>query len=143
MRPLLWAAVIPFGIMYDAVSVSNECDVLVEALHRKRAVDCSDATHHKVHVYKLETMLGLLNKNQGPGFVAGGLVLDRGFCVGFFAKLVGLTATAIGSLLALQPTRTNVGANACDLTKAQTALLAAMAAQFNNTCHYTVSLGPE
>ena len=138
---LLWATVLPFGMIFDAVSVSNECDVLVETLHQKRTVDCSDTTHHNVH--KLEIMLGFLNKNQGPGFVAGGLVLDRGFCVRFFAKLAGLTATAIGSLLALQPTRTNTDANACELTKAQTALLAAMAAQFNNTCHYTVSLGPE
>ena len=54
------AACFPFMILWDMADASTECDLLVRALNEKRIADPSDDTHAKV--YKLEVMLGCLNK---------------------------------------------------------------------------------
>ena len=71
-------ACVPALILFDFADCSTECDLLVDALNKKRIADTSDETH--VKVYKLEVMISHLNKVRscvGPIRVPTSLPLKR------------------------------------------------------------------
>eukprot|EP01052_Picozoa_sp_SAG31_P018209 SAG31_NODE_1281_length_9019_cov_4.758072_1_plen_487_part_00 len=120
---------IPALVLWDVANASSECDLLCIDLNFKRLDESSDSTH--LAIVKLETMLGKLNKHQGPGFVMFGIVVDKRLFFSLLVKLGMLGSTASATFLALRHSEQSSGINGCQLTKEQQALIRALFGSFN------------
>ena len=124
-------ACLPAIILWDLADTSSECDLLVKDLNDKRLADFSDSAH--VTIFKLETMLNQLNKNQGLGFVLGGTVLDKRFFFNLLAKLGALAATVLTTLLAFRHDANSEDGGGCGLSEQQQTTAHDVFTSFNAT----------
>ena len=134
-----WAC-IPMLVLWDLADASSECDLLMKDLNGKRLADTSNATH--ITIFKLETMLGQLNKNQGLGFVLGGIVVDKRYFSALLLKLGALATTILTTLLAYRHAaqRTTTEGDGCRLTQEQQAAVKADFVSFNVSCVWNVTV---
>ena len=117
------AVLFPLVISYDAAAASSDCDGLTDVLNNKRKR--GDANDMKVdHAITLvEKILDRENTKQGLGFAVGHRVMDLKTLGNIVAAIGGFATTAVPILFSLRPSTVSIGADACDLSAAQVAIV--------------------
>jgi len=133
---VIWACM-PLGLAADVASASSDCDTIKDEQNKKRA-DSKCDIHVGAKLMACETLLDRLNDGGGLGFVAGGKVIDKKTLRQIFAEVIAFLVVAVPVILSLQPTVAVAGANACDLSLEQTAVIRSFS--LNASCTYNQSI---
>jgi hypothetical protein len=103
------AAVAPVAVAYDAASASTDCNMLSDALTKKRMDRLQDHSddplhdlHHENTIRSLELILDRQNRQQGLGFTVRKIVVDLKLLASIMATLCGFGATVVPILFALR-----------------------------------------
>jgi hypothetical protein len=126
---------IPALVLWGIADTSSECDLPIKDLNDKRLADPSDTTH--LAIFKLETMLRQLNKNQGLGFVLFGIVLDKRYFFGLLVKLGAVTMTVLATIKATQTNGSS--SKSCGLSKDEQMAFQSTARLINATCTWNLT----
>jgi hypothetical protein len=134
----------PLVISYDAAAASSDCDGLTDVLNNKRMRGDANDKDVDHAITLVEKILDRQNTKQGLGFTVGQRVMDLKTLGNIVAAIGGFATTAVPILFSLRPSTVSIGADACDLSAAQVAIVkgAAQVAIMmgNETCAYNVTI---
>jgi hypothetical protein len=139
---IFWCIVcvlVPLGVSYDSASASSDCDMLSDALTKKRMRgDLNDqAFEHAIS--RIEKILDRQNTKQGLGFTIGHRVLDLKTLGNIVAAIAGVATTAVPILFSLRPSTVDIGTDVCSLSASQVATIQGVM-MGTETCSYNVTL---
>ena len=105
---LLFSPFYTVAVAYDAASASTDCNMLSDALTKKRMDRLQDHSddplhdhHHENTIRSLELILDRQNRQQGLGFTVRKIVVDLKMLASIMATLCGFGATVVPILFAL------------------------------------------
>eukprot|EP01050_Picozoa_sp_SAG11_P012246 SAG11_NODE_1350_length_5137_cov_2.743152_7_plen_313_part_00 len=93
----------PLGIAYDAAHASSDCDLLSDALTKKRMRGDPNDQAFEHAVRRIELIVDRQNTKKGLGFTVGYRVLDLKTLGNIMAAIAGVATTAVPILFTLRP----------------------------------------
>ena len=134
-------AFVPLLLAREPASVSTSCKDLVNELNNIRLAEPIVETDLRVGI--LERAISKANHGQGIGFFFGRTLIDQAFLQKIGTTIGALVSTIVPIVWAWRlSARQDTSIEFCHLSTAQQGAWQVFAAQFNDTCTYNLTVGP-
>ena len=128
-------------VFWPLAVTSSNCDRLMIAFNKRRLAHVGDRdAHHKI--LEVEIALRRLNLDQGLGFVIAGTVVDQRKIKQLFLAVGTSLSPVFATVMALRPAPTIETTYECLLSDNQAMALQSIAATFDSSCIFNVTIGP-